>query len=60
MTLQLPNTDDKEVMEMAVAAWIVQTIWRELEKAVHHDDAEETLVTLYRNVYRSVRETHTG
>ena len=56
--VDLPDTDSKDVMEMAVALWIAERVWDQVSRAVHSDDAEEMLVSTYDRVFKAIRGSH--
>jgi len=56
--LNLPNSDSPEVMEQAVSIWMTSQIWQQVARVVHHDDAEDKILSIYDKVYRAVKKTH--
>ncbi len=55
---ELPNTDSPEVMEMSVALWITEKVWGQVSRAIHTDDSEEILSSIYTRVYKAIKTAH--
>ena len=55
---ELPNTDSRDVMEMSVALWITEKVWGQVSRAIHTDDSEEILSSIYARVYKAIKTAH--
>lgn len=55
---ELPNTDSPDVMEMSVALWITEKVWEQVSRAIHTDDSEEILRSIYVRVYQGIKAAH--
>jgi hypothetical protein len=51
---RLPNTDSPEVVQHAIALHLVTVIWDQAYRTVDPDEMENTLLDLYRRIFKAI------
>jgi hypothetical protein len=56
--VELPNTDNADVMQQAVSIFLMHMVWEEYSRIIDPEKIEEKALELYDRIYTKVDKIH--